>query len=360
LSSRRGRSSRGSASPRLLAIAGAAWHDLPVAGEVAVLVLSAAEVMSLLDLDALADTLQAAMTDLSAGRASVPPRVAALVPERDAMLAAMPAYLPGTGALAAKLVSVFPQNQDLASHHALVCCFDPGTGAPVAVMDGTYLTAARTAAGSAVATRLLARPGASRVAVIGTGVQARAHARALSRLPGVRTVLITGRDQAKASALAAALAAAGVPAQAASSAGEAVRSADVVCAATHAASPVLCREWLRPGTHVNSVGYNTSGTGEIDLATIRDALVVVESRAAALALPPAGAIELAGAIERQAVNAAAIIEIGEVAAGTAPGRADDAQLTLYKSVGVAAQDAAAAALVLAAATERGLGTRITM
>ena len=175
------------------------------------LVLSADEVVSLLDLDSLADALQAAMADLSAGRASVPPRVAALVPERDAMLAAMPAYLPGAGALAAKLVSVFPRNQDRPTHHALVCCFDPATGLPVAVIDGTYLTAARTAAGSAVATRLLARPGASRVAVIGTGVQARAHARALARLPGVQAVLIAGRDAAKARALAGELTAAGDP-----------------------------------------------------------------------------------------------------------------------------------------------------
>jgi alanine dehydrogenase len=324
------------------------------------LVLSAAEVMSLLDLDALADAVQAAMADLSAGRVSAPPRVAALVTERDAMLAAMPAYLPAAGVLAAKLVSVFPHNQDRASHHALICCFDPATGTPVAVIDGTYVTAARTAAGSAVATRLLARPGASRAAVIGTGVQARAHALALARLPGVRTILIAGRDQSKARALADELVTAGVPAQAASRPEEAVRSADVVCAATHAAAPVLRREWLRPGTHVNSVGYNTSGDGEVDPAIIRDALVVVESRAAALAPAPAGAVELLRAIERHAIDASAVIEIGQVAAGTAPGRTGDTQLTLYKSVGVAAQDAAAAALVLAAASERGAGTHVTM
>jgi len=324
------------------------------------LVLSAAEVAALLDLDALADALQEAMAELSAGLASVPPRVAALVPGRDAMLAAMPAYLPGPGALAAKLVSVFPQNRDRPTHHALVCCFDPATGAPVAVIDGTYLTAARTAAGSAVATRLLARPGASRVAVIGTGVQARAHARALARLPGVRTVLIAGRDPAKARVLAGELIAAGVPAQPASSVPDAVRSAVVVCAATHAAAPVLRREWLLPGTHVNSVGYNAGGDGEVDLATIRDALVVVESRAAALAPPPAGAVELLRAVDARAIDAGDIVEIGQVAAGTARGRAGDTQLTLYKSVGVAAQDAAAAALVLAAASERGAGTHVTI
>ena len=324
------------------------------------LVISAADVVSLLDLDALADAVQAAMADLSAGRGSMPPRVAAQVPGRDALLAAMPAYLPSADALTAKLVSLFPRNQDRPTHQALICCFDPATGTPVAVIDGTYLTAARTAAGSSVATRLLARPGAGRVTVIGTGVQARAHARALARLPDVHSVRIAGRDQSKVKALADELTAAGVPAQALASVEDAVRSADVVCTATHAASPVLRREWLRPGTHVNSVGYNTSGEGEVDSATISDALVVVESRAAALAPPPAGAVELLRAIEHHAIDASHIVEIGQIAAGTARGRTDDTRLTLYKSVGVAVQDAAAAALVLTAARERGAGTNITM
>jgi ornithine cyclodeaminase/alanine dehydrogenase-like protein (mu-crystallin family) len=328
--------------------------------EVAMLVLSAAEVISLLDLDALTDALQAAMADLSTGQASVPPRVAALVPGQDAMLAAMPAFLPSAGALTAKLVSLFPRNQDRPTHQALICCSDPVAGTPVAVIDGTYVTAARTAAGSAMATRLLARPGASHVAVIGTGVQARAHARALARLPGVQVVLIAGRDPSKARALAGELITVGVPAQALASAEDAVRSADVVCAATHAASPVLRREWLRPGTHVNSVGYNSGGEGEIDSATIHDALVAVESRTAALSPPPAGAIELLRAVERHAIDASQIVEIGHIAAGTARGRTGDKQLTLYKSVGVAIQDTAAAALILAAAQERGAGTHITM
>lgn len=324
------------------------------------LVLSATEVVSLLDLDALADALQTAMVDLSAGQASVPPRVAALVPGRDAMLAAMPAYLPSAGALTTKLVSLFPRNQNRPTHQALICCFDPATGTPVAVIDGTYVTAARTAAGSTLATRLLARPGASQVAVIGTGVQARAHARALARLPGVQTVLIAGRDQSKAKALAGELTTAGVPAQALASAEDAVRSADVVCTTTHAASPVLLREWLRPGTHINSVGYNNSGEGEVDSATIRDALVVVESRAAALAPFPAGAVELRRAIEHHVIDGSQIVEVGQIAAGTARGRTGDTQLTLYKSVGVAVQDAAAAALILATAQEQGAGTHIAM
>lgn len=325
------------------------------------LVLSGAEVRALLDLDELVEALRAAMIDLSAGRVSAPPRVAALVPEHDAMLLAMPAYLPSAGALASKLISLFPGNRDQPTHQALICCFDPATGTPAAVMDGGYLTAARTAAGSALATRLLARPDAYDIAVAGTGVQAEAHARALARLPGVRTVRIAGRDPAKAHRLAGELAAGGVPATAATSIEDAVRAADVVCATTHAAGPVLRRDWLRPGTHVNSVGYNPSGDGELDTATIRDALVVVESRAAALAPPPAGAVELRRAIERHAIDASHIAaEIGQIAAGTAAGRTGGSQLTVYKSVGVAAQDAAAAALVLAAAQRQGVGTIVSL
>ena len=325
------------------------------------LVLSAAEVRALLNLDELVEALRAAMIDLSEGRASVPPRVAALVPEQDAILLAMPAYLPSAGALASKLVSLFPGNRDQPTHQALICCFDPATGTPAAVMDGGYLTAARTAGGSALATRLLARPDARDVAVVGTGVQAEAHARALARLPGVRTVRIAGRDPARAAALARALDGLGIPVEAAASTEDAVRAADVVCTTTHAAGPVLRRDWLRPGTHVNSVGYNTGGDGELDTATIRDALVVVESRAAALAPPPAGAVELRRAIERQAIEASHVAaEIGQIAAGTAAGRTGGRQLTVYKSVGVAAQDAAAAALVLAAARRRGMGTIVSL
>ena len=325
------------------------------------LVLSAAEVEALLDLDALVDAVEAAMIDLSASRVSMPPRVAALVPEQEALLAAMPAYLPSAGALSAKLVTLFPRNRDCPTHQALICCFDPVTGTPVALMDGTSVTAARTAAGSALATRLLARPGASQVTVIGTGVQAGVHARALARLPGVSTIRIAGRDLGKAQALAAELAAAGIPAQAAGSVEDAVRSADIVCATTHAAHPVLRRDWLRPGTHINSVGYNTSGEGELDTATIKDALLVVESRASALAPPPSGAVELNRAIDAGAIYASHVAaEIGEIAAGAVPGRTSDTQLTLYKSVGVAVQDAAAAALILATAQQRGAGTLVTI
>ena len=325
------------------------------------LVLSRADVEAVLDLDELVDAVAAAMVDLSQGRADVPTRIAAYVPERQGLLAAMPAFLPSAGALTTKLVSLFPRNTDRPTHHAIIACFDPATGAPAALMDGAYITAARTAAGSALATKLLARPGSAVVSVIGTGVQGRAHARALSRLPGVERIQVAGRDPEKVTALRDQLSRAGIPAEAGASIEDAVRSADVVCAATHAGEPVVRRAWLRPGTHVNSVGYNMAGAGEVDADTVRDSIVVVESRAAVLAPPPSGAIEIHRALEAGIIKPDHIhAEIGELVAGDRPGRSDATQLTLYKSVGVAAQDAAAAALVLESARRRGIGLDIEL
>src|SRR2546427_8755591 len=142
------------------------------------------------------------MADLSAGRASMPPRIAAVVPERDGLLAAMPAYLPSAGALTTKLVSLFPRNTDRPTHQAVIVVFDPAHGTPVALMDGEAITAARTAAGSALATDLLARRDARVLAVIGTGVQARAHLRAIPRVRSFREIRIAGRHEARAAELA--------------------------------------------------------------------------------------------------------------------------------------------------------------
>ena len=314
------------------------------------LVLSQAEVRELLDLDRLVDALAEAHVELSAGRTSMPPRIAALVPEREALLGVMPAHVPSV-ALACKLVTLFPQNRDRETHQAAIVVFDPENGTPVALMDGTYVTATRTAAGSALATRLLAREDARVLALIGTGVQARTHGRAIPRVREIEEIRVAGRDRAKAVALAAEL---GPSARAVDTYEEAVRGADVVAATTHATEPVVRREWLEPGTHVNSVGLNPSGR-EIDEATVADAKLVVESRDSALAPPPAGAPELAG-IDPASVHA----ELGELVSGAKPGRASRDELTLYKSVGVAVQDAAAAALVLTAARERGIGREIDL
>jgi ornithine cyclodeaminase len=168
------------------------------------LVLGRSQVESLLDVDALIDALASAMADLSAGRASVPDRVAALVPERDGFLAAMPGFLPSAGVLMTKLVSLFPHNDvaRLPTHQALIAAFDPDTGEPTALLDGTAITAARTGACSALSARLLAREDATVLAVLGTGVQARSHARAICRVRPIRQIRVAGRDPAKAAALA--------------------------------------------------------------------------------------------------------------------------------------------------------------
>jgi alanine dehydrogenase len=315
-----------------------------------VIILSEAEVRELLDLDQLVDALADAHRDLSAGEASMPPRIAAMVQERQGLLGVMPAYLPSAG-LACKLVTLFPQNTDRHTHQAVIVVFDPENGTPLALMDGTYITATRTAAGSALATRFLAREDAEVLALLGTGVQAHSHARALPRVREFTEIRVAGRDRVKAEALAREI---GPHARVVSSYEEAIRNADVVAATTHSTDAIVRREWLSPGVHVNSVGLNPAGR-EVDEQTVADALLVVESRESALAPPPAGAPELVG-VSPADVHA----ELGELVAGTKPGRSSQDEITLYKSVGVAVQDVAAAALVLAAAQGRSVGLAIDL
>jgi alanine dehydrogenase len=321
-----------------------------------VLVLSRSDVERLLDLDLLREAVARAMADLSAGRASMPPRLPATLAGREGLLAAMPAYLPSSAALTTKLVSLFPHNTDRPTHQAVIVAFDADNGSPVALMDGEAITAARTAAGSALATDLLARKNARSLVIIGSGVQARAHLHAVSRVRRFETIAVAARHPEKAEALAWEFEReTGRPVGWHDTIELGVSTADVVCACTHSPEPVVRREWLEPGTHVNSVGYNTAGR-EVDGATFRDALLVVESRSATLAPPPAGSNDIAmaiaeGAMTREHVHA----ELGEVVSGTRPGRGDPSQITLYKSVGVAVQDAAAAAMVLEAARASGAG-----
>lgn len=286
------------------------------------LVLSRSEVEELLDLDALSDALSRAHVELSAGKASLPPRIAAFAGD-NGLLGAMPAYLPSAG-LGCKLVSLFPHNTDRPTHQAEIVVFDPENGTPVAVMDGTYITAMRTAATAALAAHTLAREDACVLAILGTGVQSRAAQEMFPRVRDFAEVRVAGRGEYE----------------------EAVRGADVVHAATHSPDPVVRAEWLSPGAHVSSVGYNAPGS-EVDPAIVAGADVIcVESRASAFAPHPAGAPELA------TVDPERTVELGEVIAGTRPGRTDPGERTLYKSVGIAVQDLAAAALVLAAAQAR--------
>jgi alanine dehydrogenase len=328
-----------------------------------VLVLTGDEIAALLDLDALIDALAPAMADLSAGRASVPDRIGAVVPEVDGRLMAMPGYVPSQGSLVTKLVSVFPRNAATAlpTHQAIIVVFDPATGAPAALLDGTVITAVRTGACSALSARILAREDASVLAILGTGVQARSHARAVSRVRPVHEIRVAGRNPPRAEALAADLQKElDVEVRAVGSYREAMVGAQIVCATTHPRDPVVRREWLSPGTHVTSVGWSPTGR-EVDDATVAEALVCVESRRVALApVGAAGSPDLAEPLGDGLIAEDLIVELGELVAGTREGRTSPDQITLYKSVGVAVQDATAATLVLAVARRAGTGRDLAL
>jgi ornithine cyclodeaminase/alanine dehydrogenase-like protein (mu-crystallin family) len=244
----------------------------------------------------------------------------------------MLAYAPSAG-LGCKLVTLFPENRDRPTHQATIALFDPATGTPVALMDGTYITAMRTAAAAALAARLLARPDARVLAILGTGVQSRSAQEMFPRARDFAEVRVAGRGEFE----------------------DAVRDADVVHATTAAQEPVVRFEWLRAGAHVSSVGSSLDGGSELDPAIVdRADVVVVEQRDSAFAPLPAGAPEL------DTRGRDGVVELGEIIAGTATGRASGDQITLYKSVGVAVQDLAAAALVLRAARDRGAGQEIEL
>ena len=312
-----------------------------------VLFLSQQEVTGLLDASGLLDALDEAFRLVAAGRVSAPPRQAARAPA--GMVLAMPGFVPGYG-LAAKQVAVFPENHErgLPSHLAVITLFDEETGAPLAVMDGERITAVRTGGASAVSVRLLARPDARVLAILGAGVQAAAHLEAVSRVRDIAEVRVASRTVAHASALAAS----DPRARAVDSFEEAVRGADIVCCCTHSDRPVLSFAWLAPGAHVTSVGFNGAGS-ELDRETVTGGHLFIES-VDAFAPPPAGCVELQG-LSREAAT-----ELGAALAGDAPGRQRADEITVYKSTGHASQDVVAARLVYERALERGLGRQVAL
>jgi len=261
----------------------------------------------------------------------------------------MAGYVPGV-ALEVKLVSVFPGNHGhgVPSHQGLIALFDEKDGTPLALMDGTRITAIRTGGTAAVATRALARQDARVLAILGAGVQGGSHLETFTHVRDFSEIRIASRDHASAVALAARHPMARV----AASFEEAVRGADVVACCTDARQAVIKREWLDAGAHVSSVG-GTFGP-EIDSETMAAGKVFVEWRGAATNAPPAGAHELQG------MDASTITEVGEVLAGTKPGRTSDRDITVYKSTGHAVEDAATASLVYARALAEGVGRRLPL
>ncbi len=268
-----------------------------------------------------------ALRDLSAGAVVQPLRTVLEVSAHDGFLGVMPA---SGRALGAKLVTFYPQNKEVPTHHAMICLFRPETGEPLAVMDGRLITEMRTAAVSAVATKLLARKEARMLTILGSGVQAQSHLEALRLVRSFTEVRVWSPSNARRFAQE-------FNVHAARSAEEAVRGADVIVVATSAITPVLRGEWLAPGVHINAVGATRPNWRELDDEVLRRSTIYVESREPAL--KESGDVIAAGKD---------LIEIGEVIAGKQGGRKSNDQITLFKSVGVAVEDIATAELVLKA------------
>ena len=311
------------------------------------LYLSRSDVERLLDVREMLAMLEKALVAWSTGKASVPPRVAART--SSGLLGVMPGYVPGI-ALEAKLVSVFPANhgRGVPSHQGLIALFDEEDGTPLAVMDGAYITAIRTGGSAAVAARVLAREDASVLAVLGAGAQGWSHLQTFPLVRDFKEVRVASRDRSHAKALAARHQGARV----ADSFEVAVRGADIVACCTDAREPILRREWLSAGAHVSSVG-GTFGP-EVDPDIVGTSRVFVEWRGAATNAPPAGAAELQG------LDPDSLTEVGEVLAGLKPGRRSKDETTLYKSTGLAVEDAATARLVYDRAKATGVGVTLPL
>jgi ornithine cyclodeaminase len=303
----------------------------------------------------LIEAMQWALVEFSAGRVQQPLRTVLEVGGGKSFFGVMPAFLPGNGALGTKLVTVFGSNADigLPSHLATILLLDSTTGELMAVMDGRYVTEARTAAVSAVSVKLLARGDASRLAIIGSGVQARSHAVALSTVRALRDVRVWSPSEERRRRFVEAMQPEiPAPMHSVSSAEEAVAGADVVVLATASREPVVRSSWIAAGTHVCAVGACRPDQREMDTALVGRARLFVDSRIGALA--EAGDIVLP--IREGAFDANHIAgELGELAADRVAGRQSPADVTLFKSLGMAVEDVAAAHLVYARATERGLG-----
>ena len=326
------------------------------------LALSRADIRRLVPMRDAVELMKVAFADLSAGRAQSPLRTVLQVAEHAGDALFMPAYVPGGAALGVKVVSVFRENprRDLPLIHALVVIVDPETGQPLAILDGTYLTALRTGAVSGAATDLLARPDSKTLVVIGAGAQGVTQAAAVCAVRPIERVVAVdvsevtlarfreaiGRDWPDLLDRLETTTDAGV-----------VAEADVVCTATTSKTPVFDDARIRPGTHLNAVGAFTPEMQELPAATVARATVVVDATEAALAEAGDLIIPLnAGLVGRGHFAR----ELGMVVAGTAPGRTSPDEVTLFKSVGNAVQDVVVGRRAVDRARELGVGATIDL
>ena len=323
--------------------------------------LTEADVRSVLTMDDLIDTMTSALKRFATGQVEQPVRLMLRARGDDGLFATMPAFARHPDALGAKLVTVFGGNhaRGLPSHLASIVLLDPDTGALRSLMDGRYITEARTAAVSAVSSRLLARRTSASLAIIGTGVQARSHLEALSRVHTFRSVTVWSPTKPHRDAFARERSADGnraVPVTAVDHPGEAVVGADVIVLVTSSPTPVIENGWVKPGAHVISVGACIPTQREMDPDLVARARLFVDSRKAALV--ESGDVVM-GVAEGRFGPDHVVAELGDVVNGAA-GRRNDAEITIFKSLGLAVEDVTAAALAYQRAVEKNVGRELEL
>lgn len=322
-------------------------------------ILDRADVTSLLPVGACIAVMEQAFRSLGTGQAEQPLRTGMTVAKGGRFLA-MPAAMHDLGVFGLKAIAVLPENEGTAweSHQGVVVLFTPGHQALAAVMDGPSLTAIRTAAVSGLATRLLAREDAGDLAILGTGVEARSHLEAMAAVRSLRRVRVWSRSSDRRAAYAAwAAGVVSVPVEVASSAEAAVHDADLVCLVTSATTPVIHGDWLAPGTHINAVGAHRPDARETDTDTVVRSRVFVDSRESALAEAGDLLIPMAeGRITSDHIAGC----LGDLVAGRIEGRRRPEDITLFKSLGLAVEDLAAAHAVWRQAEANGAGQVVNL
>lgn len=317
-------------------------------------VIDPQQVIDLLPMSECIEVVDAAMRSASSGGAVMPLRDKMTLPD-GGLLGWMPGHMSDPDVFGVKLVGVFPKNFALGmhSHHGVVVLFETVHGRPFAVVDASEITAIRTAAASAMATRLLARDDAVALAIMGYGAQGRQHLESMLCVRDFTDVRVWGRHVEKSRAFAAEMGPRfDVQIQAVPDAREAVRGADVICTVTASPDPILLGDWLEPGQHINAVGTSFPGIRELDTEAVVRSCMYVDLKEGAIA--QAGEFQMArdeGAIEEDHI----LGEIGEVALGRVPGRRSPSDITLYKSLGLVVQDLASAYRVYENATRQGVG-----
>jgi ornithine cyclodeaminase len=322
--------------------------------KVEIRVLRATEVRQLLPMAECVDLMHRTMIAVAERRMVLPLRSVMVMPELG-MLGNMPGYLADPACFGVKLVSMVPRNKSTqySSHLGLVLLFEAEHGCPVALLDAGVITALRTAAASGLATRLLARPDAGDLAMLGAGEQAQSHLEAMLAVRALRRVRVWARDGDKAAAFARTEGARhGIAIETAATVPEAVAGADIICTVTRARDPILFGEQIAPGAHLNVVGSSLAATAEIDTAAVVKSRFFVDYRESTV--NEGG--EYLRALKAGAITPAHILaEIGEVANGSKAGRRAPSDVTVYKSLGIAPQDLASAHFVLEKARAAGVG-----